>query len=182
MRRYVTPGVDAAVWCPSGRWGPKRVRVTRCWATLKAESVYTGLLRDNPARMTARAGVRSPARGSLEWKLPGRPGEWVEWELRPNAVWRFGRLFLRCPKCSRPATRIYVPAEDAEAACRRCWGLTYESRQERNYKAGRSPLAAIGISPIGLAYSLAETARVLRAEAAAKRYAERREILKRQRT
>ena len=81
------------------------------------------------------------------------------------------------PSCSRPATRIYVPTEDARPACRRCWGLTYESRQERNYKPGHSYLAYLGLSPLNLAHSLAHTARVTRAEAAAKRYAERREIL-----
>ena len=42
--RHIEPNVDAHVWC-SGRWGPRRVRVTECWATLTAEDVYTALLR-----------------------------------------------------------------------------------------------------------------------------------------
>jgi hypothetical protein len=81
-RRYVNPE-QVPVTC-AGRWGPKRARVTQCWEVLTAESVYTDLLRDDPARMSA--GVN----GSLEWALPGRsePAS-VEWELRPNAVWRF---------------------------------------------------------------------------------------------
>ena len=177
MRRYVTPGVDAAVWCPSGRWGPRRVRVSECWAVLRAEDVYTSLLRDDPARMTA--GVRSRVRGTLGWTLPGRRGtDTTEWELRPNAVWRFGRVFLRCPRCSRPATRLYVPTEDTRPACRRCWGLTYESRQRRTYRAGRSRWGLI-FSPIVYAMLRADDAREERATAAEKRYAERREILER---
>jgi hypothetical protein len=86
-----------------------------------------------------------------------------------------GRLFLRCPKCGRLATRIYVPTAETPAACRRCWGLTYESRQERNYKAGRSFLA--GYSLGDLSHWQTWSARERRAEAAAERYAERREIL-----
>lgn len=171
MRRYVTPGVDAAVWCPTGRWGPRRVRVTECWAVLTAEGVYTNLLRDNPARM------RAGGRGSLEWTLRGGSGPVsADWELRPNAVWRFGRVFLRCPRCARPATRLYVPCADTGAGCRRCWGLTYESRQQRNYKHSGGFL---GLSHGSLAHWLTWSARERRAAAAAERYAERREILKR---
>lgn len=174
MRRYVTPSVDAAVWCPSGRWGPKRVQVSLCLAVLRAEDAYTGLLRDDAAR------ARPGARGSVEWTVRSRSGRSAslsaDWELRANAVWRHGRLFFRCPRCTRPATRLYVPCEDTGAACRRCWGLTYESRQERNYKAGRSFL---GMALGSVAHSLTDTARTLRAEASAERYAERREILAR---
>jgi hypothetical protein len=170
MRRYVTPSVDAAVWIASGRWGPKRVKVTQCWAVLKAEDVYTDLLRDNPA------GTRPGRHGDLDWRLPGREPIRVDWELRANAVWRFGRAFLTCPKCSRPATRIYVPTVDASAACRRCWGLTYESRRE-NYKRSGSVL---GMSHRVHAHLFTWSARETRAAAAAERYAERREILRRE--
>ena len=172
-RRSITPGVDAAVWIPSGRWGPKRVRVSQCLA-LRAEDAYTDLLRDDAAR------ARPGARGSLEWTVQGGSGRSasvaVAWELRPNAVWRHGRLFFRCPGCSKLATRLYVPREDTGAACRRCWGLTYESRQQRNYKSGPSFLPGYSIG--NLAHWLTWSARERRAEDAAKRYAERREILK----
>jgi hypothetical protein len=124
-RRYVIPH-EVKVWC-SGRWGPRRVRVTECWAVLEAESVYTELLRGGPEH------VRPGRRCALAWTLPGRQFS-IEVEVAANAVWRFGRVFLRCPKCSRLATRIYVPASDTSPACRRCWGLTYQSRQRRNYK------------------------------------------------
>ncbi len=32
------------------------------------------------------------------------------------------------------ATRLYVPTAASWAACRRCWGLTYQSRTQNNYK------------------------------------------------
>jgi len=169
-RRYIRPGQDAPVWIDSGRWGPKRVKVTQCWATLTAESVYTGLLRENPARM--RAGVK----GSLEWALPGRSKPIsADWELRANAVWRRGRLFFRCPRCTRLATRLYVPCENSGAACRRCWGLTYASRRE-NYKSAPSFLPWYSLGD--MAHWLTWSARERRAAASAERYAERREILR----
>src|SRR5512143_2993002 len=108
-RRYVRPGIDAAVWIASGRWGPKRVTVSQCWATLRAEDVYTGLLRDDAAR------ARPGARGVLWWTLSGEHTAEVGWEFRANAVWRFGRVFLTCPACNRRATRIYLPVEDSPA-------------------------------------------------------------------
>ena len=49
-------------------------------------------------------------------------------EVRPNAVWRCGRLFLRCPRCTGRVTRVYLPTTDADPRCRLCWGLSYESR------------------------------------------------------
>jgi hypothetical protein len=174
-RRYVQPGLDAAVWCPSGRWGPKRVKVTQCWAVLKAEDVYTSLLRDDASK------VSPGRRGTLEWTLRDSSGCTsiaIGFELRANAVWRFGRVFLRCPKCNRLATRVYVPTSNCGAACRRCWGLTYESRQERTYRLGRSRWGVF-FSPLMYARCRADDARQARAEAAARRYAERREILRR---
>lgn len=173
VRRYVRPGIDAAVWISSGRWGPKRVRVTQCWAVLKAEDVYTGLLRANASR------TRPGERGWCDWELSGREPIRVAWELRPNAVWRFGRVFLTCPRCQGRATRIYLPTGQAAAACRRCWGLSYTSRQERNYKAGRSHTWGVLLSPLTYAMCRAEDACQARAEAAASRYAERRAILTR---
>jgi hypothetical protein len=35
---------------------------------------------------------------------------------------------------SRRRPRLYLPRVDLDLACRRCWGLTYESRSRRNYK------------------------------------------------
>jgi hypothetical protein len=115
--------------------------------------------------------MRPGAQGSLEWTLPGRSLS-IDWELRANAVWRFGRLFLRCPQCQELATRIYVPAANLWPACRQCWGLTYESRQRRSYK---------GNGAYSLAHWLTLSAREDRASAAAERYAERRAILGRMR-
>jgi hypothetical protein len=93
-----------------------------------------------------------------------------------NAVWRFGRLFLRCPRCDRLATRIYVPTAESWAACRQCWGLTYESRQQRNYKGG-GMFAYAGITSRAVAECTTLSDRERRAEASAERYAERRSIL-----
>ena len=109
----------------------------------------------------------------MEWRLPDRSLS-VAWELRENAVWRFGRAFLRCPRCERLATRIYVPSEAAWAACRRCWGRTYESRQQCNYNTGSS-LLSLNFGPVAYWYTL--DARRKRAEASEERYAERRKIL-----
>ena len=170
MRRYIRPGQDAAVWT-GGRWGPRRIKVSECRAVLKAEEIYTDLLRDDSSR------VRPGGRGTVEWTLSGHSAPLsVKFELRANSVWRFGRLFLSCPRCGRLATRIYLPSEDSGLACRRCWGLSYESRQQRNYRAGSSPWGVI-LSPLTYAMCRAEDARQARAEAAAKRYAERRGIL-----
>jgi len=67
---------------------------------LTAEGVYTGLLRDDSSK------ARPGAHGSLEWTLPGGRSLSLDWELRANAVWRFGGAFLRCPQCQRLATDL----------------------------------------------------------------------------
>lgn len=112
MRRYVTPKKDANVWCPSGRWGPRRVRVTECWGVLRAEEVYTRLLRDNATR------AKPGAHGSVGLKLPGWPEpRSIAWELRPNGVWRFGVLrsaassVTSLPPASAncPSSRLILP-------------------------------------------------------------------------
>lgn len=54
----------------------------------------------------------------------------------PNSVWRRGRVFLTCSACGRQCTRLYAPLEHSELRCRRCWGLTYQSTQQNNYKGG----------------------------------------------
>jgi len=132
--------------------------------------VYTVLLRED------RDGLRPGRAGQLSWKLDGRQPIEVGVEVRENAVWPLGRVFLTCPGCGRRATRIYVPTEQARAACRRCWGLTYESRQERTYRLGRSwwgRLLGVG----SYAMSRAQAARRGRAKAATQRESARRRIL-----
>lgn len=94
-------------------------------------------------------------------------------------MWRYGRVFLCCPRCARAATRLYVPAENMRPACRRCWGLTYRSTQERTYRASWSRSYGALFSPLVYAMLRADDAREERAAAAEKRYAERRKILKR---
>src|SRR5262249_47610026 len=34
------------------------------------------------------------------WLLENRSVS-IDWEVRANAVWRFGRVFLRCPQCAQ---------------------------------------------------------------------------------
>jgi len=150
------------VWI-SGRWGPRRVRVTECCSILTAERVYTRLLADPEA-------IRVGRRGELRYTVGDHAVE-VQFEVRANAVWRFGRVFLTCPMCGGRATRIYLPTSASPAGCRRCWGLSYDSRKA-DYKT-RGPFAYLG------SWGEAETilARERRSQAAAARYAERRVIL-----
>lgn len=164
-RRYVVPREHAATWCPTGRWGPRRTRVTECRAVLTAENLYTRLLRDDSTK------VQPGMCAQVVWTVDGRSFA-LEWEIRANAVWRFGRVFYICPKCEGLATRIYVPTAEAWAACRRCWGLTYESRKS-NYRTG-----GFGGPMLGW-WAKADTvlARERRRLASAARYAQRREIL-----
>ena len=123
--------------CWPGRWGPRRVRVGECPRTLRAEDLYTNLLRDNAAAVV-------PGRaGEVTFSVAGRSLT-AAWEIRRNAVWRRGRVFLRCPRCGGRCTRLYLPRADAGLACRRCWGLTYTSRTRQNYNDspwGRGALA-----------------------------------------
>ena len=167
-QRLATRGTLRA-WCGSGRWGYRRVRVSECAAVLTAEALYTQLLRTDGRQ------VRPGMCGQAEWTLGGASHR-VGFELRPNAVWRFGRVFLRCPRCEARATRLYLPTLDARAECRRCWGLTYGARQLRNYKdVGR--FAGLGFTARSFAACEAEIARGQRLQAASKRYDERRAIL-----
>jgi hypothetical protein len=175
MRRSIEPR-DVPVWIASGRWGPKRIRVSQCPVVLRAEAVYTGLLRDN--HQQARPG----AEGSLSCTFEGQSEPLTaDWELRANAVWRFGRLFLRCPACARRATRLYVPKLGVGFGlrCRRCWGLTYESRQERSYKASGGRRNPPSMSHRELSRWYTDGARKQRAAASEARWAERRAILRR---
>lgn len=168
-RRYVVPG-EAAVW-NSGRWGPKRVRVTQCAFMMTAEAVYDQALREGKVLVPGD-------RLRLSWSPldGGRTWETVA-ELRPNAVWRHGRLFLHCPHCGDRATRLYVPMGGLEPRCRSCWGLTYESRQRGNYKdiAPRGLPAILGTQR-DLTQWQTEGRRERRREASAKRWAERKAL------
>lgn len=142
--------------------------MTRAEAILRAEDLYTALLRED------RLAVTPGASGNVLWEGAGQKFE-TAFEVRANAVWRFGRVFLRCSRCERLATRIYwFKAAAAAPACRRCWGLTYESRQERNYKRSRVAfLANAGMDRRGLATWYTENDREERRERSLKRYAER---------
>jgi hypothetical protein len=170
VRRSVIPA-EVGAWCVDGRWGWRRARTTECWARLDAETTYDCLMRDAPLAMSAGA------RGELTWRVGDRILS-VRWELRANRVWRFGRAFLRCPICSRLATRLYLPTPDARsAACRVCWGLTYESRQQ-NYRDDVGLLRQVGLSARDFARR--ETwLRRARARQAARARAERRRGLRR---
>jgi hypothetical protein len=130
--------------------------------------VYTLLLADDAARM------RPGARGTSAYTAEGREFSFG-WEARQNAVWRRGRVFLRCPRCYRRCTRLYVPAEEFWLACRRCWGLTYPSRTLQNYKDslwGRDPIARmLGTSQWAL--QMTHDNRKERLERSRERWAER---------
>jgi hypothetical protein len=90
------------------------------------------------------------ANGRVTWRAGERKIE-VAWESRPNRIWRYGRVMLRCPSCEKWATRLYLPAPEAAApACRSCWGLTYDSRQQ-NYR-DTGPLRQIGVTPRSIAH------------------------------
>src|SRR5262245_39477747 len=129
-RRFIVPGREALAWVPSGRWGPRRVRVSECHA-LTAEAVYTEALRAVEA--LPRPGERRQVMFSLL-----NQALVVDWELRPNAVWRFGRVFLFCSICKRRVTRLYVPRCLLQARCRVCWGLSYPSQQNSYRRTGLS--------------------------------------------
>jgi len=61
---------------------------------IRAEDVYTALLRDDADN------VRPGARRRVTCTFTGRDVT-ADWEIRPNAVWRQGRVFLKCPRCGR---------------------------------------------------------------------------------
>src|SRR5262245_2024095 len=102
-KRWVTRS-EAAVWCPGGRWGPRRTRTNECWRTITAEHVYTALLKDDACE------VRPGAAGTATFNVEGHEHT-ACWEVRRNAVWRNGRVFLKCPRCGRRCTRLYLPLE-----------------------------------------------------------------------
>lgn len=149
--------------------------MTECWSILGAEDIYTALLRHDASR------VAPGAKGTSTYNVQGRELS-AAWEVRENAVWRHGRVFLLCPRCSLRCTRLYVPLSDANLGCRQCWGLTYGSRTLRNYKeslwGGGMFAALFGTSQREMAFDQAETIRQERRERSDERWAERRRLLR----
>ena len=161
---------DAAVSCPGGRWGRRRLRVSQCWAMLRAEDLYTALLADNAAA------VAPGARGAMVFTLGDREVT-ASWEIRQNAVWRRGRVFLCCPQCALRCTRLYMPTEDCWLRCRSCWGLTYTSRQQNYKDTLLGGLGALALSHRTFTLLNTQAERERRAERAAERYKMRRPFL-----
>jgi hypothetical protein len=137
---------------------------------LRAEDVYTALLKDDPSR------VAPGAKGTAKYAVEGLELT-ASWEVRENAVWRRGRVFLWCSRCRLRCTRLYLPRKDSWLACRRCWGLTYQSRTQQNYKNslwGRGAIARmLGTSQREWAFSMTENRRNDRRQASRLRWAER---------
>jgi hypothetical protein len=164
-RRYIVPGV-VPVWVSTGRWGPRRARVEQC-VTLRAELVYDQMIRD---KETFGPGSRA----TLTWTPYRSDKPWdIRAEILANSVWRCGRIFLRCPRCERRATRLYVPVVNVEPRCRRCWGLSYES-QSWSYRP-RAHFFGRLFGPV--AYSTTIARRRERREAARTRQRARRDFL-----
>jgi hypothetical protein len=118
--------LDARVHCPRGRWGPRRVRVDECEVAFCAETLYDLFIRIGATPI--------PVTGTLVHTYAGRELA-TSWWRTENVVWRYGRVFLVCPRCREQRTRLYVPVAGASVACRSCWGLTYASRTRYNYKS-----------------------------------------------
>lgn len=116
-----------------------------------------------------------PSHGDVEGQ-----GLIADCEVRPNPVWRYGRVFLICPKCGLRCARLYAPTEEARLACRLCWGLTYASRSLLNYKDtlwGRGPLARMfNTSQRDMAYLTTSENRAERQKRSVERWAERRSL------
>lgn len=168
-RRSISP-YDAGVWVPSGRWGPRRVRTTECWGVLRAEACYGALL-------DRRGFVFGPGtHGVAHWKLRRRRVK-ATFVVRENAVWRLGRVFFECPECRQRVTRLYAPLEASPLACRRCWGLTYDSRTRQNYKDSQwgrgSSAKAFGTTQRDWAHQATWDARRASRDARARRWAAR---------
>ena len=142
IRRRSISRTDAAVWCPGGRWGPRRVRTAECQSIVRAENLYTQLI-----RQSAKSGIvlRPGDFGTATYRFGGRSLT-ASWEAQSNSIWRFGRIFFKCPLCMRRCTRMYLPLPESTFGCRSCWGLSYVARALQNYKDslwGRGPLAGL---------------------------------------
>jgi len=168
---------DALVWCPAGKWGGRRVRVTECYGVVRSEDVYAALIFDK-----SNLKLQPGAMGTAEFRL-GEGDVTIDWELRPNAVWRCGRLFLKCGSCCHRCTRLYKPLAYLELRCRRCYGLSYKSRALHNYRDslwGRGPFARVFMTTQKeWSYMATQEARQARRQAAIDRWNQRRSALKR---
>ena len=140
-RRCVDPR-GVGVFISGGRWGPRRVRVTECAQTIKSEEMYTLLL---------RGGVRVRPGLSVALSVELRAGVTQHFlaTVVANRVWRRGRVFLVCPGCARRCARLYRPRREWRVACRRCWGLTYESRQRQHVQGHGASMLARCVDPSG---------------------------------
>src|SRR5215204_667991 len=105
--------LDARAHCPRGRWGPRRVRVDECEVAFCAESLYDLFIRTGATPI--------PVTGTMVHRYAGRELA-TAWRCTENVVWRYGRVFLICPRCREHRTRLYVPVLGASAACWSCWG------------------------------------------------------------
>lgn len=170
-RRWITRA-DADVWCPGGRFGPRRTRVEECWYRIRAEDLYDALIANDASKAVPGA------LGTAMWTVAERSLT-ASWELRANSVWRHGRLFLKCPRCSGRCTRLYVPLKTSPLACRRCWGLSYVSRGVLNYHDslwGRGAFARLfGTTQREWAYERTDESRAERKQASRERWAKRRQ-------
>jgi hypothetical protein len=175
-RRCIERG-QAGVWCSGGRWGPRRTRTNECWATLRAEDVYTAVLQAN------ESATKAGAQGTVIWTVEGGRDVHANWEIRANAVWRRGRMFLDCRHCGKRCTRLYLPLEDSSPRCRRCWGLTYASRTLQNYKdslwGGRQFAWMFGTTQRDWAFSTTDERRAQRRSTSRDRWVQRRPYLSR---
>jgi hypothetical protein len=159
------------VYC-GGRWGNRRVRTDEC-RVLTTENLYTSLLSDDRSRLAAGG------TGTVTYQVDDRTFT-AAFEIRANAVWRYGRPFLRCSKCRRLCTRLYLPnLMSADLACRSCWGLTYASRSLQTYRDslyGRGRFARLfGETQRERSFEATLETRARRREACLERWALRRE-------
>lgn len=147
------------------RHGRRRARVEECAYTLRAEDVYSRYLADG-------------ATGDCVDLVFGDVTVRVLFDVRPNAVWRHGRVFLRCPGCGRRCTRVYRSASMPVVRCRRCLGLVYGS-QVRNYRDRpiRNAFAALlGLTMRDRALEHGRFVAAERREASERRWADRRGV------
>lgn len=167
----------APFWCPAGRWGPRRVRTNECQLRIRSEDLYVVLVRQAAKGQRLGPGCA----GTSTYKLQGRTLV-ANWEVRANSVWRFGRVFFRCCRCSRLCTRLYAPLAESELGCRRCYGLSYVSQTHQNYKDsiwGRGHFANIfGTTQRDWAYMSTNERRSARREAAAERWRKRKRFFR----
>jgi len=142
---------------------------------LRAEEFYTGMLRDLGGK------VRPGAQGKATVTVEGRRWE-ANWEVAHNAVWRHGRVFLRCPRCAEVYASL--PANRRELVRMSTLLGPYlriplaEQLQESLW--GRGEIARMfGTSHRDWAYEMTQNRREERRKASRQRQRERRLLLRR---